>query len=345
MASSSSSSLAAGSNRKDDYDVLVCGGHGDDDDFLDSCELYNSRTNTWRAVARMATKRINAHAVRLADECVLVTGGRDKERDYFTTFETYDPKEDKWSNVVADMTTNMNRHSHSATTMLDGRGFLAGGKVHWQPRGQVTGSCGIYDPRNGTCQWMECAELPIARSRHSASLLLDGRVLIVGGQDQVYGTLNSCVIFDPKTKKWSNAPNLIRPRYNHASATLLDGRVIVVGGNDGKRKASCELFDPKTNSWSDNVAELETAREGHSASILANGRVLVAGGYHYKEDCKLNSCELYDPATNTWENAAPMTNRRTCHAASTIAKLRDEDEDVDVETLFGDVKNADKTKQ
>jgi hypothetical protein len=86
----------------------------------------------------------------------------------------------------------------------------------------------------------------------SATLLLDGRVLVAGGfdfsvnpsgQDGGGTPLASAELYDPGTATWTATASMASPR-NRQTATLLpDGRVLVAGGNDG---TSAELYDPGT---------------------------------------------------------------------------------------------------
>src|SRR6266513_1330729 len=70
----------------------------------------------------------------------------------------------------------------------------------------------------------------IARSGHQATLLMDGRVLVIGGSDQEGQAIGRAEIYDPLTGTWSTAQANIVPRLGHAAALLHDGRVLVVGG-------------------------------------------------------------------------------------------------------------------
>ena len=60
------------------------------------------------------------------------------------------------------------------------------------------------------------------------------------------------------------------------------------------------------------VGALGTGRYNHTATLLEDGHLLVAGGTN---NGPLDSARLYDPAQNTWSNAASMTIPREGAAA------------------------------
>ena len=83
-----------------------------------------------------------------------------------------------------------------------------------------------------------------ARTRHTAALLADGRVLVAGGW---YGqVIPWAEIFYPASRGWSATGRLITGRNEHASAILPNGRVLVTGGLDQNRNVlgSTEMFNP-----------------------------------------------------------------------------------------------------
>ena len=65
------------------------------------------------------------------------------------------------------------------------------------------------------------------------------------------------------------------------------------------------------------ASNLNTARQVHTATLLSNGKVLVAGGT-IDNSTGLNSVELYDPATNTWNAAANLNTARFRHTATVL---------------------------
>jgi hypothetical protein len=62
------------------------------------------------------------------------------------------------------------------------------------------------------------------------------------------------------------------------------------------------------------TGSLNTGRTFHTATLLANGKVLVAGGED-DNSAKLNSAELYDPATGSWTYTGSLNIERAFHSA------------------------------
>ena len=101
----------------------------------------------------------------------------------------------------------------------------------------------------------------------------------------------------------------------HTATLLEDGRVLVAAGLGSK---TAELYDPATNTWMP-TGSITSNRFSHTATLLKDGRVLVAGGYSYFPGDNLTaSVDLYDPATDTWTAAAPMTQPREQHTATLL---------------------------
>jgi len=159
------------------------------------------------------------------------------------------------------------------------------------------------------------ASLITGRNRHTASVLHNGKVLVVGGFDSS-GALVTAELYDPATNTWSAAGSLTTARYSHTASVLSNGKILVAGGygSSGYPTSSAELYDPATNSWT-TAGTPAYSRAAHQASVLNNGNVLVTGGWGPDY---LKATEIYNPATNSWSAAAPITTGRYHHTASVL---------------------------
>jgi hypothetical protein len=150
--------------------------------------------------------------------------------------------------------------------------------------------------------WTPTGSMSTVHRSHAAVTLLDGRVLVVSGFNNITGEVAQSELYDPATGTWSPAaPNAV-PRHYATATRLNDGRVLLAGGfTSGGVTAGSELYDPATNTWAP-AAAMSTPRNGHVAVRLANGRVFVAGGANGARDASTTG-EVYDPVANTWTPA------------------------------------------
>lgn len=88
--------------------------------------------------------------------------------------------------------TNVARVLHTATRLSDGRVLVAGGRGRSRnlSMNPVLSSTEIYNPETGL--WTPANPMAQARSNHTATLLADGRVLVLGGSRFTFGE-----IYDP----------------------------------------------------------------------------------------------------------------------------------------------------
>src|SRR6266581_361846 len=126
-------------------------------------------------------------------------------------------------------------------------------------------------------QWEETGSMVQARAGHTATLMTNGEVLVIGGY---FGSrLASAERYNPVTGTWSRIASLPKGIAEHTATLLPNGKVLVAGGVSGTTYATAELFDPATGKWT-YTGSLVERRDSHTATLLANGEVLVTGGYN-----------------------------------------------------------------
>ena len=115
----------------------------------------------------------------------------------------------------------------------------------------------------------------VARLRHTATTLGDGRVLIAGGGRG----LDSAETYDAATDSFTALAGTLRGgRGGHSASVLSDGRVFLAGGEgpSGER-ADVEFFDPAQNAFA-RLLPLSPSIQNTQAVVLADGRLLLLGG-------------------------------------------------------------------
>lgn len=154
------------------------------------------------------------------------------------------------------------------------------------------------------------------RAAHTATLLPEGKVLVVGGFAGGGNTLASAEVFDPATNMFASAGNMNVSRAGHTATLLPNGRVLIAGGYNGSYLASAELYDPAARTFTP-AGRMVTARSGQVATLLIDGKVLLAGGVGTGWTF-LTDAELYDPTTNTFTATGGMTTARESHTATLL---------------------------
>jgi hypothetical protein len=283
--------------------VLVAGGGGDPG-VLASAELYDPDTGSWAATGSLGTARYDASATLLPDGKVLVAGGDIVTRFFnpaVASAELYDPATGSWAATDSMGTV---RSVHTATLLGNGKVLVAGGSNDNDTLSYRLASAELYDPVTGA--WAATPEMTEARSWHTATLLNDGRVLVIGGSGDE-GAARSAELYDPRSGSWTAAGSLSARTGGFTATLLLDGMVLVVGGMDDPPTLASdvvELFDPRAGRWGATAGLLQ-GRSGHTATLLADGTVLVAGGASQRGSAPgetpsrgpglLSSAELYQP--------------------------------------------------
>src|SRR5271167_2624313 len=93
------------------------------------------------------------------------------------------------------------RASHSSTLLPNGKVLIAGGFAGSGGEYRPYASAELFDP--GTRTFQAVANMSVGRSAHTASLLKNGKVLIVGGWTGMNDLRGSAEIYDPATSAFT----------------------------------------------------------------------------------------------------------------------------------------------
>jgi hypothetical protein len=196
-----------------------------------------------------------------------------------------------------------------------------GGK--WNYPSSAVASAEVWDPV--TMTFHATGSMAAARVGHTATVLPDGRVLVVGGDGPV-GEAAEAELWDPRTNAFSPAGRLAHPRMGHAATLLLDGRVIVAGGVDlidraGSGVGEVEVWDPSSQAFTVVSSFLDSPKL-MSLTRLAAGSVLMAGAFivPYGAD-NYGGVLIWHPSGGTGQQGQ-MARSRDGHSATLLADGR-----------------------
>jgi hypothetical protein len=244
---------------------------------------------------------------RLADGRVMISGGGT------TSVEIWDPAT-RTSTDAGELT--IPRTGHLAVPLADGRVLIVGGFDATTSEPRSTATAEVYDPATassvrtgsmrdirGSCH---CGTQLVKMIEPSALVLLDGRVMVVGGyQVAADGSQHPSTveIWSPATDSFEDVPIACDPSRG-ARAVLRDGRVLVTcftgfgrteTGTAGSGTNRAMIFDPAMDRFAATGAP--TTTDAGSMTVLPDGRVLLAGDAIRAGG---SPAELYDPLTGTF---------------------------------------------
>jgi hypothetical protein len=189
-------------------------------------ELFDPATKATTSGPLGITGRADHTATLLEDGRVLIAGGRNGQVA-LESVEFYDPLAGSFAFVGR---LAQPRSGHVSVALRSGRVLLAGGD------GARTAE--LFDGRDFT-RLDTLTNAP--RRAASATLLSDGRVLIIGGRGLDGEPLASAEVFDPVAGTFRTIESMRNARVAPTLVPLPDGKVQVLGGDP---EATMEIFTP-----------------------------------------------------------------------------------------------------
>jgi Galactose oxidase, central domain len=278
--------------------VLVAGG----DSANGTAELYDPSTGKFTATGSLLTPQNGFNATLLANGKVLMAGGSGDA-------ELFDPATGRFTSAgpyAASLTGAAATNTSTSTLLPDGTVLFA-----TEPAAQ------IYNPATATfnlsgSMYVSFFGNPVAPDYvdgQTATLLLNGTVLVAGGANEDFGRFNSTELYNPASEVFVPAASMLRPREDHTATLLPDGTVLMTGGEsqncDGNScffsgsESSMELYDPVKGTFS-SAGYMFFPRVFHTATLLNTGDVLITGGQAWGgfdlNYGSLASTDVYHPA-------------------------------------------------
>ncbi|CAF0917605.1 unnamed protein product [Adineta steineri] len=272
---------------------------------LQSAELYNPSSKTWKLTSNMNILRVGHAVATIANGSILVISGYNGSA-FTNSAELYDPSTETWTLTGS---VRFARDGFTASILTNGKVLITGGFDYDY---NILKSAEIYDPSTGV--WTTTGSMNIGRDCHQACVLANGKVLVMGGHGNPEA-INSSELYDPLTGIWTLTGSMNFARVFHTATKLPNGKILVAGGMGNNILQSAELYDPSTGIWT-TTRNMTSQRTSHAEVLLQNGKVLVVGGSG--NGAALNSTELYDPSKETWTLAGDMNHTREYHTATLL---------------------------
>jgi hypothetical protein len=289
-----------------DGTVLIVGGGAADRAVPSSggsrAEIFDPATDTVTLLGPTVDPHPQAWAALLPDGRALIGGGESGSRQ---RAEFYDPATQTFRNTAS--TTHGWGAFNRAVPLADGRVLIVGGRN--MADGGIDTAAEVFDPM--TEQFSRTGPMALNQRPWTATLLSDGRVLLVGGFEwdpvgRVTSISDAVQIYDPSTATFTFAGRMPTPRIGHAAVLLDDGDVVVMGGQEAGESDTAQLPQleggigelaartpvPVTDAfrWDHDTGEFAPAgsmtrwRTLFLATRLQDGQVLVIGHYPWHMD-------------------------------------------------------------
>jgi hypothetical protein len=295
--------LIAGCNCAEEGDVLITGGRNiDNNNGLNSAELYNPTTQQFTSVGKMNKFRFLHTATAFANGNVLIAGGDNNETAEIyclsvggvctnSSLGTFVPLHNNTIDCGLPSDNCSTGAANAAVPLLDARDrgeiLVSGGSGPPSPTLGFRDSNTIASLFSSDGSFMSTAPLQVPLVGHTATAFSDGTVLIAGGQNASAAgfSISNTELFDPTSRTFSPGPSDVLPygRYLHTATPLNGGsQVLVTGGATGVAGGliatnSAELYDTSGGVYLP-LESMNQAREGGTATLLTDGTALIAGG-------------------------------------------------------------------
>jgi len=165
---------------------------------------------------------------------------------------------------------------------------------------------------------------PATTRGQSATLLPDGRWMLLGGEGKSGNVTDTVVFISADAKSQTLRTHLFTGRTAHSATLLPDGTVLIFGGTDGSGEviSTLQQFDIATGQFSGPEESALLPRRGHTATVLMDGRLLIAGGADARGNA-IYEAEIYDPVTKAIERFNPKLDAPRLNHIATLLPSAD----------------------
>ena len=228
--------------------------------------------------------------------------------------DCFDPAKKSWGPSIHT------KYSYFALTTLNNKLVTAGGQsAQYSKRTKE-----ILKVDTDQLESYGYTEMMEARS-HATAAGYQGKLIIIGGEDDYNRKLFSTELFDSKSGQWHKCNDLPRP-YSELRSVIIDNILYLFGGVNKDRYRSKTVYAASLDTLSTFLLNWNKCKDtpcSRTAPVSVNGtHLLIVGGYKYKGGGKSGcTSEIHKFNTNKWEaiGCIPDELSREGSAAVSIA--------------------------
>jgi len=197
--------------------------------------------------------------------------------------------------------------------VINGKIYVSGGRM----TGDKNFSVNLYMYNPATNTWTQKRSLPIA-SWAGVTGVIGGKLYVLTcAEEEDCSEFSKLELwrYDPATDAWTFL-SVTPIELGLPMGGVIGGKLYATGGNGGELL----VYDPVAKSWTQK-ASMPGGRRSNGAGVAYHGQLYILGGYEYGSDGSrriVRKTSMYDPATNTWTNQAPMPSDRIETTASLV---------------------------
>ena len=175
--------------------------------------------------------------------------------------------------------------------------------------------------------WEVITQLPTERWG-LATAVVDDKIYIIGGSSAPDARgpdgLSTVEEYAPKTNTWRQVADMPTPRYYPKAAVVNDTIYVFAGwyqerGVKTEYPVRVEAYDPATDTWT-RKKDMPVSRV-HPAVGAVDGKIYIIGGstgWDWEDERRMDRVDIYDPATDTWEEGPKMPTRRDAYLGGVV---------------------------
>ncbi len=256
--------------------------------------------------------RFGHTATTLANDEILVVGGLASLKPNISPHSVSEIYSSQTMDFSETGSLQTGRYGHTATLMNDGNILITGGFTHDEyGKKQMLESAELYYTADR--EFGNVGKMAYLRAGHTATLLDDGSVIVIGGTDGKAEFEK----YDPVNQEFETIGGTGFIGSNH-TATKMGEHILIAGGLVGSLASERQALLLDLISYSlINVEPLKIGRSGHTANLLPNGDVILVGG-NGSNHWGLSSIEHYHSKDRTFSILAFLKSPRVSHRSNFI---------------------------